>query len=86
MCNSRLLRFFGKYSYGLYVFHYPLIPVLILFFPMERITACFGSVFLGKIAYIAAAIAASLVLAMLSWHLYEKHFLKLKDVLASRRA
>jgi peptidoglycan/LPS O-acetylase OafA/YrhL len=34
--------------------------------------------------FVAWGAVLSLALAVLSWHLYEKHFLKLKDVFASK--
>jgi peptidoglycan/LPS O-acetylase OafA/YrhL len=77
--QTRVMRILGKYSYALYVFHFPLAIVLqrmglsILGFP--RIA---GSSVPGAIAFTAIAISISLVIALLSWHLYEKHFLRLK--------
>jgi peptidoglycan/LPS O-acetylase OafA/YrhL len=67
------LRFFGKYSYGLYVFHYLLQPWLDgMFWFMPSIPA------LNILLHIAAATVVTLVVALLSWNLYEKQFLKLK--------
>jgi peptidoglycan/LPS O-acetylase OafA/YrhL len=83
--NSRLLQFFGKYSYGLYVFHYLLLPLFRLWFPMQAIIDATGSVLLARLLFIAVSTAASVVAALLSWHLFEKHFLKLKDVWAPSR-
>ncbi|MBI3461915.1 MAG: acyltransferase [Planctomycetes bacterium] len=83
--NSRSLRFFGEYSYGLYVFHHPLVPYFRRLFPPEYLATRFGSVFLGRALYMLLATGASLALALLSWHLYEKHFLKLKSVLTPHR-
>lgn len=82
--NIGFLRFFGKYSYGLYVFHNPLIPLFDHFFSPELLAASLNSVLLGRLAYSALAIGVSVLMAMLSWHLYEKHFVKLKDVLAPK--
>ena len=82
--NSLLLRFFGKYSYGLCVFHYLLFPIFDQYLPAAELGSRLGSVLLGRAAFIALATGASLFLAFLSWHLYEKHFLKLKEVLAGR--
>ncbi len=84
--NARTLRFFGKYSYGLYVFHEPLRPLYERCFPVEVLSARLGSTFLGSLAYIVAATAASVAVAVLSWHLYEKHFLKLKRFFPARAA
>jgi peptidoglycan/LPS O-acetylase OafA/YrhL len=69
------LRSVGKYSYGMYVVHYPIIKGLAPFVPR------FQSVF-GPQLYIVPLMAlitlASYALAFLSYHLLEKHFLRLK--------
>ncbi len=80
--GCRFLRFFGKYSYGLYVFHWLLIPTFRHLSPPELLISRLGSPLLGQLAFIALATGSSVVAAMLSWHLYEKHFLGLKELLA----
>jgi peptidoglycan/LPS O-acetylase OafA/YrhL len=72
-----VLRFFGRYSYGLYVFHYSVegffgAPLYTFFFEHVHVRGISGLLSSGTV------LAASLVLAMLSYHLYEVHFLKLK--------
>jgi peptidoglycan/LPS O-acetylase OafA/YrhL len=76
--QSPTLRFLGKYSYGMYVFQNPLIPLLSGLFTAESLTLAFGSALGGRLAYIVLMSAATVLAAMVSWHLYEKHFLKLK--------
>jgi peptidoglycan/LPS O-acetylase OafA/YrhL len=71
------LRTLGKYSYAMYVFHKPLHDYL-----GKPLVAAFrpdlpGSVLLC-VAYIAGGVLVSLAVAWVSWHLYEKHFLRLK--------
>lgn len=83
--SSRGLRFFGKYSYGLYVFHYLLTPVFARFFSVDvLVERVFGHYWPARIASVALSFAASIVVAWLSWHLFEKHFLRLKDRFSSR--
>ncbi|HEY0943745.1 MAG TPA: acyltransferase [Opitutaceae bacterium] len=72
------LVFFGKYSYALYVFHLPVIPVLNHVAPVSRFAAWTGSPLAGLLAYTAVGTVVCLGLALLSWHCYEKHFLSLK--------
>jgi peptidoglycan/LPS O-acetylase OafA/YrhL len=76
--SSTFLRFMGKYSYGIYVFHGLLIfwfyetfgpPVLI------RLTHSYLAAY---VLYFLLASTLSLAVAILSWHAFEKHFLKLK--------
>ncbi len=72
------LRFTGKLAYGLYVFHPFFIIPLARFFegPHGRLVG-FGHL-TGIVLFATFGIAASLVTALLSWHFYEKHFVRLK--------
>ena len=75
--SNSILRFFGKYSYGLYVFHYSvaatLNPVMRNFFD-SRLQNKWSGVFAGAFLDLVVSIA----IALFSYHLYEVHFLKLK--------
>lgn len=75
----KLLRFFGKYSYAMYVFQLPLIRVLDPVVTADGLCSQIGSVFWGRVAYIVLMTTITTVLALLSWSLYEKHFLALKS-------
>jgi peptidoglycan/LPS O-acetylase OafA/YrhL len=78
------LRFFGKYSYGLYVFHYSVQAMLSLpvrYFVDEH----FQSKVLGVIAGAGVVLAATILLALLSYHFYEAPFLKLKRYFSYNR-
>ncbi|RPH56400.1 acyltransferase [bacterium] len=65
------LAFFGRYSYGLYVLHHPL-----LFLKPEWLS--YGSL-PEWLLFVAAGTGVTVVLALLSWNLWEKPFLDLKD-------
>ncbi len=84
--NNPILCFFGKYSYGLYVFHELLHPLYKHFFGPDLLSGQLGSVFMGKLLFVLLAIGASLAVALLSWHLFEKYFLRLKDIFAGMPA
>ncbi|MCE9573030.1 MAG: acyltransferase [Deltaproteobacteria bacterium] len=80
----RPLRIFGTYSYGLYVFHTPLHkfvaePILHRYINPEEVGAKVGTL------YFVLATAATLVLAVLSYHLFEKPLLKLKRYFVADR-
>jgi peptidoglycan/LPS O-acetylase OafA/YrhL len=78
------LRFFGKYSYGLYVFHYSVQAMLSLpvrYFVDEH----FHSKALGVIVAAAVVLAGSIVVALLSYHFYEAPFLRLKRYFSYNR-
>jgi peptidoglycan/LPS O-acetylase OafA/YrhL len=83
--RSRVLRFFGKYSYGMYVFQSLLIPVMAGVVTATGLAASLGSPLLGQLAYLLIMFAATTGMALLSWHAYEKHFLKLKSRFEARR-
>jgi peptidoglycan/LPS O-acetylase OafA/YrhL len=74
---NKTMRFFGKYSYGLYVFHYSFDRMLI---PHVRLymNDHFHSKALAVLTGGAAVMAITLPIAMLSFHFYEAPFLKLK--------
>ena len=77
--ENPLLRALGKYSYALYLFNLPLRAVVRdEGFTPERIPAVLDSHLPGQIVFYVVATALSFAAAYLSWHLYEKHFLRLK--------
>ncbi|HTC73979.1 MAG TPA: acyltransferase [Edaphobacter sp.] len=80
-----ILRFFGKYSYGLYVFHYPL--GCLLNQPVRNyIDAHFHRKVLGVIAGAIVVFIATTLAALLSYHFYEAPFLKLKKHFTYRKS
>ena len=82
--RSGLLRFFGKYSYGLYVFHYPIGGLLTS--PVRvYIDGHFHKKVLGVVAGAIVVFIASTLVALLSYHFYELPFLKLKKYFAYRK-
>ncbi len=76
-----VLRWLGKYSYGIYISHNLIYYLVRTLFPTERASEGLRSL-LVKVSpthlnsYLSLAL--SLAFAYASWHLYEKHFLKLK--------
>jgi peptidoglycan/LPS O-acetylase OafA/YrhL len=82
---SGLLRTFGKYSYAMYLFHLPVRAVIRdrLYGPAwsaarVKFPMIAGSELVGQLLFYAIAAAATLGLAWLSFHLFEKRFLDLK--------
>lgn len=67
----------GDYSYGIYLYGYPVTQGLVAGFPVlkESIVATVGLTFLG-----------TCLLAAFSWHAVEKHCLKLKKYISPRSA
>ena len=76
---SRFLRFFGKHSYAIYLSHIPVRDLVRhLFFNETHFRSLPGQAMLWQLAFYVVATIAVIPLALLSWHLIEKPFLKLK--------
>jgi peptidoglycan/LPS O-acetylase OafA/YrhL len=85
LANNSVLQFFGKYSYGWYVIQGAIVPPLaVLLFTPSELALKIGSPALARLIYILLGGSLSLGMAIVSWHLYEKHFLRLKELFASK--
>lgn len=73
--EGSVLRFLGKYSYGMYVVQLPLVTLV----PAASLTNLLPSnpIAFG-IIYVAGMFGCITLTALLSFHLFESHFLKLK--------
>ncbi|HBE68809.1 MAG TPA: hypothetical protein DDW52_11745, partial [Planctomycetaceae bacterium] len=71
------LRWLGRYSYAMYVFQSPLIPLAEPWIGPARLTEWLG-LFVGSLVYMLLMLSLTFALAVVSWHLFEKHFLGLK--------
>jgi peptidoglycan/LPS O-acetylase OafA/YrhL len=76
--EGRYLQFLGKYSYGIYVLHHLFLPLLVAWAPIKLLGQTLHSEILGVLLHIAIVMAVSIVAGVLSWHLFENHFLKFK--------
>jgi peptidoglycan/LPS O-acetylase OafA/YrhL len=76
VCSQAWLRFFGRYSYGLYIYHGLLVVFLFpLVYPIQRFV---HSVFWGSILYLLFSLGLTLGIAMMSYHFFEAPILALK--------
>jgi peptidoglycan/LPS O-acetylase OafA/YrhL len=74
-----VLRFFGRYSYGIYVWHMFVIGwVGRSLFPAARIPALADSPFAGNLLFVAVVLAVTIIVALVSWYVVENPFLQLK--------
>ncbi len=76
--TSKAMTFLGKYSYGLYVFHAMLSYYVSEHHTLEWFEARIPQHFLAVLVQAAVAIGLSILIALLSYHLFEKRFLALK--------
>ncbi len=74
----KAMRSTGKYSYAMYVFHVPVMGVLSLVTFHTWLGKRFSEYHLFQVSMLCACVAGTYLLAFCSYHLYEKHFLKLK--------
>ena len=78
--TPRVLLLVGRYSYGMYLIHYVVMVVLNEFgFSLGDIEAQASWRPAAHAVYILSNCFATFGLAALSWHLFEKRFLRLKD-------
>jgi len=81
----RPLRWMGRYSYGLYVFHGLFMPGMSrLLGALTHRAATDGG--LGTVMFVVLAVSVPLGCAVASYELYEKRFLQLKRRFAPKRA
>jgi peptidoglycan/LPS O-acetylase OafA/YrhL len=74
LIGAKFFKIVGKYSYGLYLFHYP----IIYFVSLHCVSASWSPAVL-TLALFAISWAIAAPLAILSFHMYETPFLRLKD-------
>lgn len=74
------LLFFGKYSYSIYIFHFPIVLVLDkLHVSADALAGLTHSRVVAQVLFYIVAGTASVLCALLTWNLYEKRFLRLKN-------
>jgi peptidoglycan/LPS O-acetylase OafA/YrhL len=70
----------GKYSYGLYLIHVPVRDFLrVMTHDGALLPRLLGSQVPAQLALFGLGVGLSVIFAYISWHAFEKHFLKLKE-------
>ena len=76
--RSGVLRFFGRYSYAIYIVHTAVLAGMNHYRPFASLPEIGGAALPAQTLWLVVYIGLSTGVAMLSWHLVEKHFLRLK--------
>jgi peptidoglycan/LPS O-acetylase OafA/YrhL len=74
------MRFLGKYSYALYLWHGPADALVRHFFPPQELV--FGSRVPAQLLFVSITTLVSIAAALLSWNLLERHCLRFKKAFA----
>jgi peptidoglycan/LPS O-acetylase OafA/YrhL len=74
--NVRALRFVGRYSYGMYVYHILFWPGLSWIQPWLQVRL--HSVVLGGLGFMLLMLGGTMALSVASYEVYEKQWLRLK--------
>jgi peptidoglycan/LPS O-acetylase OafA/YrhL len=77
--RTRPMLAIGKVSYGIYIVHWPLVLVLQPLWPVP------GGFWVRQATFLIAIAAGSYALAAVSYYVFERRFLDLKDRLAPRQ-
>jgi peptidoglycan/LPS O-acetylase OafA/YrhL len=83
--RSGFLRFFGRYSYAMYIVHTAVLAGLNHYRPYAALGRFGGAAFPLQVAWALSYVGLATLIAFLSWHLVEKHFLRLKRFFPYRR-
>ena len=79
------LRTFGKYSYGLYVYHGILSQHMLRMNAEDRLGALLGGHSRGIVAQAVIGVGLSFLIALISYELFEKRFLALKRLFEAEK-
>ena len=71
--RNRMMTFFGKYSYAMYMIHLPLISIL-----LDRMWKMGRQNFSMWLGYVVISFGGTILLSLVSWNILEKHMLSLK--------
>lgn len=78
--NMKFLRKLGKYSYGLYIYHFPLIAILEVLKPAMIHTL--HSEFIAKLVFVPGTLLVNYIIAKASYEFFESPILNLQSKFA----
>ena len=83
--RKQFLTDFGKYSYGIYVYHVPILGVLVFALHKGSLGSESGELWFGVLC-VALLFAVSFFVAKISYEYFERRFLELKRYFEAQRA
>jgi peptidoglycan/LPS O-acetylase OafA/YrhL len=83
--RSRVLTDFGKYSYGIYVYHVPILGVFVFAIHKGSLKTFVGDFWFGALC-VVTLFAVSFYVAKISYECFERRFLALKRYFEARGA
>jgi len=81
--RSRPLRALGKYSYSMYIFHFPVLEIIKS--NLGKWGMASSSYFIRQLVVTGIGATVTFLIALATWNGLEKHFLKLKRYFESAR-
>jgi peptidoglycan/LPS O-acetylase OafA/YrhL len=81
LLSTPALRSVGRYSFAMYVIHFPLL--LLTEQPMRALLSSIGMN--GALVFVTGFVLISYLLGVVSYHLFERHFLALKSRFVAQR-
>jgi peptidoglycan/LPS O-acetylase OafA/YrhL len=81
----RVLTDFGKYSYGIYVYHVPILGASVFAVHKGPLKSFVGDFWFGAL-WVASLFAVSFYVAKISYECFERYFLALKRYFEARRS
>jgi peptidoglycan/LPS O-acetylase OafA/YrhL len=85
LLRSRVLTDFGKYSYGIYVYHVPILGAFAFVIHKGPLKSFVGNFWFGVLC-VALLFAVSFYVAKISYECFERRFLALKRYFEARRS
>lgn len=86
LLDNTPMRSLGKYSYAMYMFQLPMIPLFAPWVSPDLMTQQIGSPIIGGLAYVVVMFFLTYALAVCSWYGFEMWFLKLRYLWSSQSA
>ncbi len=83
--RTKVLTDFGKYSYGIYVYHVPILGFFVIAIRRGPFGLVRGDFWFGALC-VALLFATSFLVAKISYECFERHFLALKRYFEARRS